>query len=102
MFLERAESYFKHASQLDPSSAMAQRKYGLFLAEKMNRPAEAELLLLKSLELSCMQSQEVDATALAALVKILDGKVCECVCFFFFSFLFVFLFCLFFRLIKDF
>lgn len=69
MFLERAESYYKHASQLDPNNALAQRKYGLFLAQKMNRFADAELFLLKALELSCLEGQNVDAATLSQLVK---------------------------------
>jgi hypothetical protein len=48
---------------------LAQRKYGVFLAEKGCRPADAELYLLKALELECNERQEVDPNALLHLVN---------------------------------
>jgi hypothetical protein len=73
LFQERAESYYRYAAHLDARSVLAQRKLGLFLARR-GEQEEAELYLLKTLELGCQQEQPVDATTLLALVGVLEKK----------------------------
>ncbi len=73
LFQERAESYYRYAAQLDAHSVLAQRKLGLFLARRGEQD-EAELYLLKALELGCQQELPVDPATLLALVTVLEKK----------------------------
>jgi hypothetical protein len=52
---------------------LAQRKLGLFLARRCEQD-EAELYLLKALELGCQQGLAVDSATLLGLVTVLEKK----------------------------
>ena len=73
LFQERAESYYRYAAQLDGRSTLAQRKMGFFLARR-GQSDEAELYLLKALELGCQQELPVDGATLLALVAVLEKR----------------------------